>query len=63
MRGSASPKQSTMSQLVVIVFDGMAKTPINCRTRRSVAGFVTIWALGDHTATNGSQSVILQISR
>ena len=42
MRGSASPKQSAMSQLVVIVFDGMAKTSINCRTRRSVASFVTI---------------------
>ena len=56
MGGPAGPKQSAMCQLVVVVFDRMAKSFINRRTRWSIAGFITIWALGDHTLTNDSQS-------
>lgn len=52
MRGPAGPKQSAMRQLIVVVFDRMAKTSINRRTRWSVAGFIAIIALGDHTFTN-----------
>ena len=58
MRRPASPKQSAMTQLVIVVFDRMAKASIYCRTSWSISGFVAIRALGDHTVTNGSQSVI-----
>lgn len=56
MSGPAGAKQSAMCQLVVVVFDRMSKAFIDRGTCWSIAGFITILALGDHTFTNDSQS-------
>ena len=56
MGGPAGPKQSAMCLLVVVVFQRMAKTTINCCTRWTIAGFIAIWALGDQSFTNNGQS-------
>jgi hypothetical protein len=56
MSRPTGPKQSAMCQLIVVVFDRMTKAFIDRGTRWSIAGFITIRALGDHTFTNDSQS-------